>query len=188
MFFTFTCWVATLCLRTLAITLLRRWRWDELLQWRFLLEACVAPSRLPVGLACFAVAHRESRPSLLVKTIFHVITFILHRHWFFSVFTFWSYVWQLDPGHTYDERLVLILKPGVIEWYQSRVDHRNTRLVTRVLLLRVFWQNLFRKSIFHPFCSTVYLSSFIKSFFSLKSFFRWLIARPPPARTLCSSH
>jgi hypothetical protein len=32
------------------------------------------------------------------------------------VFTFWSYVWQLDPGHTYDEHLVLILKPSVTLW------------------------------------------------------------------------
>jgi hypothetical protein len=26
--------------------------------------------------------------------------------------TFWPYVWQLDPGHTYDEHLVLALKTG----------------------------------------------------------------------------
>jgi hypothetical protein len=28
------------------------------------------------------------------------------------VLTFWPYVWQLDPGHTYDEHLVLALKTG----------------------------------------------------------------------------
>jgi hypothetical protein len=26
--------------------------------------------------------------------------------------TFWPYVWQLDPGHTYDEHQVLALKTG----------------------------------------------------------------------------
>jgi hypothetical protein len=29
------------------------------------------------------------------------------------VLTFWPYVCQLDPGHTYDEHLVLALKLGV---------------------------------------------------------------------------
>jgi hypothetical protein len=28
------------------------------------------------------------------------------------VLTFWLYVWQLDPGHTYDEHLILALKTG----------------------------------------------------------------------------
>jgi hypothetical protein len=28
------------------------------------------------------------------------------------VLTFWPYVWQLDPGHTYDEHLILALKTG----------------------------------------------------------------------------
>jgi hypothetical protein len=28
------------------------------------------------------------------------------------VLTFWPYVWQLDPGHRYDEHLVLALKTG----------------------------------------------------------------------------
>jgi hypothetical protein len=28
------------------------------------------------------------------------------------VLTFWPYVWQLDPRHTYDEHLVLVIKTG----------------------------------------------------------------------------
>jgi hypothetical protein len=28
---------------------------------------------------------------------------------------FWPYVWNLDPGHTYDEHSVLALKLGVID-------------------------------------------------------------------------
>jgi hypothetical protein len=43
----------------------------------------------------------------------------------------------LDPGHTYDEHLILILKLGVTECYQSRVDCRNDCIVRRVLLLRI---------------------------------------------------
>jgi hypothetical protein len=81
-------------------------------EMRFLLEACVAPGRLPVGLACSAAARRECKYSLLCKDNVCVIKFIYLRYWFF-VFTFWPYVWQLDPGHTYDEHLVLALKPSV---------------------------------------------------------------------------
>jgi hypothetical protein len=81
-------------------------------EMRFLLEAYVAPGRLPVGLACSAAARRECKYSLLCKDNVCVIKFIYLRYWFF-VFTFWPYVWQLDPGHTYDEHLVLALKLSV---------------------------------------------------------------------------
>jgi hypothetical protein len=37
------------------------------------------------------------------------------------VLTFWPYVWHLDPGHTYDEHLVLILKTGCDK------NHRRSR-------------------------------------------------------------
>jgi hypothetical protein len=110
--FPFTYWGATISLLTLAVTLLRSWRWDGLIWWSLLLEVCVAPGRLPVGLACSVAARRESQCSLLCKDNIHVIKFIYLRHWFF-VFTFWLYVWQLDPGHTYDEHLILASKPGV---------------------------------------------------------------------------
>jgi hypothetical protein len=40
---------------------------------------------------------------------------------------------NLNSGHAYNKHLVLILKLGVIEWYQSRVDHRNTSLNKRVI-------------------------------------------------------
>jgi hypothetical protein len=69
-YFSYTCWVATISLLTPAVTLLRSWRWDELLWWRFILEACIAPTRLPVGLVCSAAAQRESRYSLLCKDNF----------------------------------------------------------------------------------------------------------------------
>jgi hypothetical protein len=66
-YFSYTCWVATISLLTLAVTLLKRWWWDEWLWWRFLLEACIAPGRLPVGWVCSAAARRESWYSLLYK-------------------------------------------------------------------------------------------------------------------------
>jgi hypothetical protein len=37
------------------------------------------------------------------------------------VLTFWPYVWQLDPGHTYDEHLVLALKTGC-DSFSQRLD------------------------------------------------------------------
>jgi hypothetical protein len=40
---------------------------------------------------------------------------------------------NLIPGHTYYEYPVWVLKPGMTEWYQSRVDRRNANLVRRVI-------------------------------------------------------
>jgi hypothetical protein len=41
------------------------------------------------------------------------------------VLTFWPYVWQLDPGHTYDEHLILALKTGCdrVEAHQFRCSY-----------------------------------------------------------------
>jgi hypothetical protein len=75
-YFYYTCWVATISLLTLVVMLLKRWRWDGLSWWRIILEACVAPSRLNVGLVCFDIARRESRPSPLCKDNNYVIKFI----------------------------------------------------------------------------------------------------------------
>jgi hypothetical protein len=65
------------------------------------------------------------------------------------VFTFWPYVWQLDPGHTYNERLVLALKPDVTEWYQSQLNHKNAILDGRVILKDYFMtKTIFTSSLF----------------------------------------
>jgi hypothetical protein len=49
------------------------------------------------------------------------------------VLTFWPYVWQLDPGHTYDEHLVLALKTGC-----DICLHTNLPPAFRSLLLPLF--------------------------------------------------
>jgi hypothetical protein len=99
--FPFTCWVATISLLTLAVTLLRSWRWDELLWWRLLLEACVAPGRLPVGLVCSAAARWESRFSLLCKDnilctnvyIIKTLVFCIHILVVCMITLSWAYIW-----------------------------------------------------------------------------------------------
>jgi hypothetical protein len=45
---------------------------------------------------------------------------------------------NLNPGHTYYEYSVWVLKSGMTEWYQSRVDRRNANLVKRVIFSRLF--------------------------------------------------
>jgi hypothetical protein len=95
------CWVAAISLLTLAVTLLRSWRWDELLWWRFLLEAYVAPGRLSVGLVCSAAARWESRYSLLCKdniscnNVYIIKTLIFCIHILVVCITTWSwaYIW-----------------------------------------------------------------------------------------------
>jgi hypothetical protein len=108
----YTCWIAIISLLILTVTLLRSWRWDERLRWRFLLEACVASIDWLWGLVCSAAARWESRYCLLCKDNVPCNNVCIIKYWF-SVFTFWSYVWQLDPRHTCDEHLILALKPGV---------------------------------------------------------------------------
>jgi hypothetical protein len=46
---------------------------------------------------------------------------------------------NLNPRHTYYEYSVWVLKLGVTEWYQSRVNRRNTSLVRRVIFWRLFY-------------------------------------------------
>jgi hypothetical protein len=71
---------------------------------------------------------------------------------------FCPYVWQLDPGHTYDDYLVLVLKLGVTEWYQSHVDHRNANLDRGVIFLNVISnQNYFYLALFKNFYSITHL-------------------------------
>ncbi len=100
-YFSYTCWVATISLLTLAVTLLRSWRWDELLRWRFLLEACVTPGRLPVGLVCSAAARWDSRYSLLCKDniscnnvyIIKTLVFCVHILIICMITWSWAYIW-----------------------------------------------------------------------------------------------
>jgi hypothetical protein len=79
--------------------LLRSWRWDELLWWRLLLEACVAPGRLPVGLVCSATARWESRYSLLCKdniscnNIYLIKTLVFCIHILAICMTTWSWAY-----------------------------------------------------------------------------------------------
>jgi hypothetical protein len=57
------------------------------------------------------------------------------------VLTFWPYVWQLDPGHTYDEHLVLALKTGC----DSPIEELNAPIATEseitdfLRLLKLIW-------------------------------------------------
>jgi hypothetical protein len=54
--------------------------------------------------------------------------------------------------HTYDEHLVLALKPGVTGWYQGRVDRRYASLDRRVIFLRLFLnQNYFYSTLFKTY-------------------------------------
>jgi hypothetical protein len=46
---------------------------------------------------------------------------------------FVRYMYKLDSC-----AFSLALKPGVTEWYQSRVDHRNASLVRRFISLVLF--------------------------------------------------
>jgi hypothetical protein len=100
-YFSYTWWVATISLLTLAITLLRSWRWDELLWWRFLLEACVAPGRLPMRLVCSAATRWESRYSLLCKDniscnnvyIIKTLVFCIHILAICMTNWSWAYIW-----------------------------------------------------------------------------------------------
>jgi hypothetical protein len=50
------------------------------------------------------------------------------------VLTFLPYVWQLDPGHTYDEHLVFPLKPGVTD---SLCSNGLFHLVFELVLLNI---------------------------------------------------
>jgi hypothetical protein len=50
---------------------------------------------------------------------------------------------NLIPGHTYYEHSVWVLKLGVIEWYQSLVNHRNASLVRIVIFNGYFQPKLF---------------------------------------------
>jgi hypothetical protein len=100
-YFSYTCWVATISLLTVVVTLLRSWRWDELLWWRFPLEVCVALDRLPVGLVCSAAARWESRYSLLCKdniscnNVYIIKTLVFCIHILAVCMTTWSwaYIW-----------------------------------------------------------------------------------------------
>jgi hypothetical protein len=54
------------------------------------------------------------------------------------------------------------LRTGVTEWYQSRVDRRNTGLVRRVIFLRlVYNQNIFTSSLFKTSSLLLILSSIL---------------------------
>jgi hypothetical protein len=100
-YFYYTCWVATISLLTLAVMVLRSWRWDELLRWRFLLEACVAPGWLPVGWVCSTAIRWESRYSLLCKdniscnNVYIIKTLVFCIHILAVCMTTWSwtYIW-----------------------------------------------------------------------------------------------
>jgi hypothetical protein len=51
---------------------------------------------------------------------------------------------NLIPAHTYYEYAVWVLKPGMIEWYQSHINHRNASLVRIVIFSMLFYnQNYF---------------------------------------------
>jgi hypothetical protein len=98
-YFSYTCWVATIILLTLAVTLLRCWRWDERLRWRFLLEACVALGRLPMGLVCSPAVRWESRYSLLCKdkilcnNVYIIKTLVFGIHILAVCMTTWSWAY-----------------------------------------------------------------------------------------------
>jgi hypothetical protein len=98
-YFSYTWWVATISLLTLAVTLLRSWRWDERLWWWFLLEACIAPDWLPVGWVCSTAARRESRYSLLCKdniscnNVYIIKTLVFCIHILAICMTTWSWAY-----------------------------------------------------------------------------------------------
>jgi hypothetical protein len=75
-YFSYTCLVATISLLTLVVPLLRIRRWDGLQEMKISSRGLCCPGRLHVGMVCSNVARRESRPSLLVKTISRVIKVI----------------------------------------------------------------------------------------------------------------
>jgi hypothetical protein len=95
-YFSNTCWVATISLLTLAIMLLMSWRWDEWLWWRFLLEACVAPGRLPMGWVCSPAARWESWYSIPCKdniscnNVYIIKTLVFCIHILALCMTTWS--------------------------------------------------------------------------------------------------
>jgi hypothetical protein len=63
--------------------------------------------------------------------------------------------------------LRLALKPGMTEWYQSRVDRRNASLVRRVVFQRLFYnQTIFTPSLF-KISSLLLMLSTILLFFAL---------------------
>jgi hypothetical protein len=98
-----TCWLVRIHLGSLpnrptpALTLLRRQRWDVLLWWRFLLEACVAPDQLPVGLDCSSTARWESRYGLLCKDnisynkVYNIKILVFSVHILTVCMTTWSW-------------------------------------------------------------------------------------------------
>jgi hypothetical protein len=55
------------------------------------------------------------------------------------VLTFWLYVWQLDPGPTYDEHLVLALKKLGVTHYVRNITHLFTTLHLFIILLPSVW-------------------------------------------------
>jgi hypothetical protein len=107
----------------------RRW-WRCGVPWRGDLLVGVPITRLPVVLLCFLKRVVFSLYVITQYTCNNVlfVTLVLSK-----MLYFWPYVWQLDPRRTYDEHLVLALKPGVTKWDQSCVNCRNASLVRRVL-------------------------------------------------------
>jgi hypothetical protein len=51
------------------------------------------------------------------------------------VLTFWPYVWQLDPGHTYDEHLVLVLKTRCDKLAESNVKLNALKVMVENAIL-----------------------------------------------------
>jgi hypothetical protein len=87
------------------VTLLRSWRWNELWWWKFLLEACVAPGRLPVGWVCSVAARWLSRYSLLCKdnilcnNVYLINTSVFYIHILAVCMTTWSWAYiRCAPG------------------------------------------------------------------------------------------
>jgi hypothetical protein len=139
-FISYTCWVPTISVLNLAIfpcysnLMLRRRRWTGILQRGVL---GYASPQLPF-LWCYRVFRYSVslRVILVFKDIIYVTIIRYVYDIWLSVSTFGFMCGTFDPGSCIRWVLSFGVKNRVWQkWYQSRVNHRNSSLVTRVLSL-----------------------------------------------------
>jgi hypothetical protein len=139
-----TCWVPTINVLNVAIFPMLpkpaaqklKKIWDSLMmssRW------AITPGRLPVVLWSRSTATLSRVFDLVFCKTFLCNKYFILRHWLFCIHFLNGMYVNLIPGRTYYEYSVWVLKPGMTEWYQSRVDHMNASLARSVVFWRLFY-------------------------------------------------
>jgi hypothetical protein len=132
-----TCWVLTKSTQSCYFPLLYKPATQKLKKiWDSSIRSsrwAVTPGRLPVDSWCSSTVVSSRVFALVFCKILFDNKYIILWHWLFCIHFLYGMCVNLIPRHTYYEYSIWVLKLGMTECYQSRVNCTNASLVRRVI-------------------------------------------------------